>query len=206
MTGVSERPALPRSADTTARTLVRVAVFAALVCVLAMLPGLPVGPVPITLQTLGVMLAGAVLGPRLGAASMLLYLLLIAIGLPVASGFRGGLGLFAGATGGFLLSWPAAALVVGLATRRPLRRLAEGHSGRAAATVTTLLGVLLGGVVVVYAVGLPWMKLITGLPWDKALSAGMLVFLPGDLLKTVVATLVAVGVARALPQEFRSPR
>ena len=105
----------PLSAD-----LARIAVFAALVIVLGtvMVP-LPSG-VPITGQTLGVMLAGLVLGARRAPLSILLVLALAAIGLPVLAGGRGGLGAFVGPTAGYMAGWVAGAFVIGLIA----------HSGR----------------------------------------------------------------------------
>lgn len=191
--------------DSTARSLVRVAVFAALIAVLSILPGIPIGPVPITLQTLGVLLAGYLLGPRGGLAAVALYLLLLAIGLPIGSGMRGGLGLFVGPTGGFLIGFALSALIVGLLSRRTLRRLGEGRLGRGRA-VAELVGVgLVGGLLPTYALGLPVMKFVTGLPWETAVVAGMVLFIPGDLLKIVIAALITFGVVRALPQAFRTP-
>jgi biotin transport system substrate-specific component len=94
------------------RWLAHVAIFTGIIAVLGLVPALPIPgmPVPITLQTLGVMLAGAVLGARKGGASVLLFLALVAIGLPLLAGGRGGLGVFAGPSVGFLIGWPIAAL------------------------------------------------------------------------------------------------
>lgn len=188
--------------DSAARSLVRVAVFAALIAALSILPGVPVGPVPITLQTLGVLLAGYLLGPKLGVAAVGLYLLLIAVGLPVGSGMRGGLGLFVGPTGGFLIGFVLSALVVGLLSRRIVDRLVDRRIGRGRAVAEFVLAGLIGGLVPVYVVGLPVMKMVTGLPWDTAVVSGMALFIPGDLIKIVLASLITVGVVRALPQAF----
>jgi biotin transport system substrate-specific component len=172
------------------RDLAYIALFAALTAVLGMVPGISVGPVPITAQTLGVMLAGAVLGARRGFLALLLFLVLVAIGLPVLSGGRGGLSVFAGPSAGFVLSWPVAAFVVGWLTERFWTRYNLGRG---------LLAHVIGGIVVVYAVGLPVMKYVLALPWGDALWQGAAVFLPGDLLKAVVAAAIAVQVRRAYP-------
>jgi biotin transport system substrate-specific component len=128
----------------TGRDLARIAIFAALIAVLGMVTiPLPWG-VPITAQTLGVMLAGAVLGPRKGPLAVLLVLALAAIGLPVLSGGRGGLGVFVGPTAGYLIGWIAGALVVGLIV----------HSGRFT-WWRTAVGTVVGGILVVYAFGIP---------------------------------------------------
>ena len=111
------------------KDLAYIALFAAITAVLGLVPAIQVGPVPITAQTLGVMLAGAVLGARRGFLSQLLFLVLVAIGLPLLASGTGGLAVFAGPTAGYLISWPIAAFVVGLLTERFWTRynLALGH-------------------------------------------------------------------------------
>ncbi|MBO3170228.1 biotin transporter BioY [Dermatophilus congolensis] len=158
-----------RSRGFSARDLSLVASFAALIWVLGV-PGAidPVGSgVPITLQTLGVMLAGAVLGARRGAAASLVVIALCAIGLPVLAGGRGGLGVFV--------------------SRGP-RSL-----------VWQLVGCLVGGVGVIHAVGVPVMAWRAHLSVGQALLADA-VFVPGDVVKVVVAVGVAVAVHRAVPE------
>src|SRR5437870_466539 len=105
---------------TPARDLALIATFAALVAALGLVPAFtpPGMSVPITAQSLGVMLAGAVLGAHRGALSLVLLLVLVAVGLPLLAGGRGGLGVFAGPSVGFLLGWPVAAYVVGWLTER----------------------------------------------------------------------------------------
>jgi biotin transport system substrate-specific component len=150
--------------------------------------------VPLTLQTLGVTLAGSVLGPRKGALAVLTYLAMIAVGLPVASGYKGGLGVIAGPTGGYLVGFVLAAFVVGLLARLALRR------GTGVGASTGLLLACLAGIPVVYAVGVPWLAVSAGMPFGKALQVGALIFLVGDVVKAAVATVVTSAVARALPQ------
>src|SRR5688500_6271691 len=98
----------------SSRDLAMVAVFAGIVAALGLVPAVSVlgGAVPITAQSLGVMLAGAVLGPRRGALALLLFLGLVALGLPLLAGGRGGLGVFAGASVGYLVGFPVAAFAV----------------------------------------------------------------------------------------------
>ncbi|GAA2938699.1 biotin transporter BioY [Microbacterium luteolum] len=172
----------------------RIAVFSALIVVLGtVIVPLP-GGVPITAQTLGVMLAGLVLGPRVAPLAVLLVLALAAIGLPVLAGGRGGLGVFVGPSAGYLLGWVAGVVVIGL-----LMRTGRFTWWRAATAS------LLGGVLVVYAVGIPVQALVTGVPLDlTALSS--LAFLPGDLIKVAAATLVVVALKRAYPRAFPAHR
>ncbi len=178
----------------TSATLGRVAVFAALIIVLGTVVVPLPGGVPITAQTLGVMLAGLVLGPRVAPLSILLVLVLAAVGLPVLAGGRGGLGMFVGPTVGYLIGWIAGVVVIGL-----IMRTGPVTWWRAAAAS------VIGGVLVVYAFGIPVQALVTGVPLGlTALSSAA--FLPGDLIKVVVATLVVVALQRAYPRAFAEHR
>jgi biotin transport system substrate-specific component len=172
------------------KDLAYIALFAAITAVLGMVPAIQVGPVPITAQTLGVMLAGAILGARRGFLSQLLFLVLVAIGLPVLPGGGGGLAVFAGVTGGYLVSWPIGAFVVGLLTERFWARynLAWG-----------VVANVVGGMVVVYAIGVPWLAVAAHLSLKAAVVSGALPFLVGDLVKAVVAAVIAVQVRRSYP-------
>src|SRR5690606_14656561 len=101
------------------RNIAHIALFAAMIAALGLVPQITLGfGVPITAQSLGVMLAGAVLGARKGAAATILLLLLVALGLPLLSGGRGGLGVFVSPTGGFALGFILAAFVTGLFVER----------------------------------------------------------------------------------------
>jgi biotin transport system substrate-specific component len=173
------------------RDLAYVALFAAIVAVLGVIPpvAIPVIPVPITAQTLGVMLAGSVLGAKRGGLALLLFLAVVAVGAPVLSGGHGGLGVFVGPTAGYLYSWPIAAFVVGLLTQVFWRRFNLAYA---------LLANVIGGIVVVYAIGIPF----TSVYADVSLTTsfvGSLLFIPGDAVKALIAALVAVGVRRAYP-------
>ena len=144
---------------------------------------LPFSPVPITGQTLAALLIGALLGRRLGAVALLLYLAEGAIGLPVFAGGGVGLARLAGPTGGFLVGLVVAAYLVGaLAERGWVRRPA-----------TTVLAMLFGNVVI-YAFGLTWLARFLGA--GQVLAAGLLPFIPGDLLKlALAAALLPSGLA-----------
>lgn len=183
----------PTSRDTGA-TLGRIAVFAALIIVLGTVVVPLPGGVPITAQTLGVMLAGLVLGPRVAPLSILVVLALAALGLPVLAGGRGGIGVFVGPTAGYMLGWIAGVVVIGLLLR----------TGRPT-WWRVVLSALVGGVLVVYAFGIPVQAVVTGVPLDlTALSA--LAFLPGDLIKVAAATLIVVALRRAYPRAFADTR
>ncbi|WP_411733877.1 biotin transporter BioY [Paeniglutamicibacter sp.] len=177
-----------------ATSLARVAVFAAIVAVLGLPGGFSVaGGVPITVQTLGVMLAGAVLGPWLGALSMTVLLSLVAIGLPLLAGGRGGIGVFFGPSVGYLLGWIVGACVIGLIVHA---------GGRKPVLWRTLVGVLTGGILVIYAFGIPVQSMVTRLPIGETVLMS-LAFVPGDLIKAVTAAIIVMTLVRAYPRAFR---
>jgi biotin transport system substrate-specific component len=183
-------PTRPRT-KSTARDLAQIAVFAALIAGLTLPGAIPVGfGVPITLQTLGVMLAGVMLGARKGALAVLVYAVLGLAGLPILAGGSAGLGVLAGPSGGFLLGFIPGAFVIGFIAERLAPRLKFWP---------LLIASIIGGIVVVYLVGLPWMAAVLGLPLHQAFLAGALPFLPGDLVKAVIAAGVAASVHRAWP-------
>lgn len=180
--------------SSTGRSIAYIAVFAALVAILGLPGNIPLpGLVPITAQTLGVMLAGTILGPLRGAASMLLFLVLVAIGLPLLSGGRGGLGVFVGPSAGYLVSWILAAAVIGWVMR----------SGNGRPTwAKSIVGCLLGGIVVIYAIGIPVQAAITGMSLGQA-ALSSLAFIPGDLIKLIITCLVTMSLWKAYPRAFQ---
>ncbi|WP_422478112.1 biotin transporter BioY [Pleomorphochaeta sp. DL1XJH-081] len=170
------------------RRIIIIALFSALMVAGAYI-AIPVGPVPITLQTMFVLLAGILGGRRIGAASVAVYLALGAIGLPVFSGGVGGFGHFAGPTGGFLLSWLIAAPLAGLCTDIGFRKANQDDK----VTKGQLLWIILGATVatiVLYAIGIPYLKTVLDISWGKSLAIGLIPFLPGDLLKLVATVLL----------------
>ncbi|MBM7410804.1 biotin transport system substrate-specific component [Clavibacter michiganensis] len=185
-----------RRARLDATDLARVAVLAAVVAVLGLPGSISVfGGVPITAQTLGVMLAGAVLGPRLGALALAVLLALVAVGLPLLSGGTGGLGVFLGPSAGYLVGWIAGAAVVGFLVHL---------GGRRPTAWRTAVAMVLGGIVVIYAVGIPVQSLVTRLPLTQTAYTS-LVFLPGDLVKAAIATAIVMTLVRGYPRAFRRP-
>ncbi|MFD6860719.1 biotin transporter BioY [Rhodococcus sp. NPDC060090] len=184
------------SPRTSARDLAQIAVFAALIIALGLPGQISIGSsgVPITLQTLGVMLAGALLGARKGVLSVSTVILL-GLALPVLAGGRTTLTSLAGPTAGFLIGWIPAVVVIGWLSARMLPRY------------RVLPGIavnVLGGIVVLYVFGIAGMVLRTDLTvW--AAAAANVTFLPGDLVKAVVAAGVAAQVHRAYPTPLMSP-
>lgn len=192
---VTENPSVdrpPHRRSLAASDLALIAAFAALVAVFGQVGRImPFGSaVPITLQTLAVMLAGALLGWRRAGLSMATFLALGAMGLPVFSGGTGGLGVFAGPTGGYLVGFLVGAMVVGWLVERQ----APGFR-----PVPGFLAIVAGGIAVVYAIGVPWTAVVTHTPSWLATAQRAGTTLPGDLIKAVVATAVAAAVHRALP-------
>lgn len=179
--------------STTSRSLALVSLFAALLAVFGLIPkiDLPLG-VPITLQTLGVMLAGCLLGPKRAVQALLLFLVAVAIGLPLLSGGRGGVGVFFAPSAGYLIGWPFGALVTGL-----VMTLLPSSTPRSAA-LSAFLASALGGLLVVHLCGVIGLVQIAHLSWSKALL-GTLAFVPGDLIKCGLCALVVHTVARGLP-------
>jgi biotin transport system substrate-specific component len=158
---------------------------------------LPFSPVPLSGQSFGVMLAGALLGPRRGPLAVLAYLLLGLMGLPVFAGGQAGPGVLVGPTGGYLWGFVAGAWVVG--------HLADAQAERAA--WRTLAGLVLGGIVVVYALGVAQLSFIAGLSLTKALAVGVLPFLPGDLVKAAAAAaLVRRPAVRRVVRDYFAGR
>ena len=140
---------------------------------------IPLPPVPVTMQTLFVILAGALLGGYLGALSQVVYILLGVIGLPVFSGGKAGFGVLIGPTGGYLIGFVVGALVIGKLTS--LKR----DPG-----LLWLMGSMLAGVAIIYTLGIAQLMLVAKLDFIKAISVGLLPPLPGDIIKIVVAAFL----------------
>jgi biotin transport system substrate-specific component len=173
------------------RDLGLIAMFAALIAALGFV-AVPVAgvAVPIVLQNLGVFLAGAVLGARRGALAVVAFLALVAAGLPLLSGGRGGIGVFASPSLGYLLGWVVGAFVIGFLANRI--RAGKRYFPR------ILAAVLIGGVLLIDLLGALVSPMFTGLSLEVTLI-GSAVFLPGDIVKAVMAALVAAAVNRAYP-------
>lgn len=140
---------------------------------------IPGNPVPFTLQTFGILVVGGALGLRRGTLSALLYVLLGAIGLPFFAQGTGGPSIILGATGGYLLGFVAAGALVG--------RLAElGWDRRLGGAI----GATLLGTAVIYAIGVPWLAVVTGVSLGQAVTLGLVPFLVGDLVKLLAAAAV----------------
>lgn len=165
------------------------ALFAALIAVLGLISiPLPISPVPVTGQSLAIMLAGSILTVRQAAFSVITFLLIGAVGVPVFAGMTGGIGILVGPRGGYLLGFLVGAVVISL-----LKGQNNNKWRLAFANIA-------GGIIVVYAFGVVWLNLVTGMGLEKAFMVGALPYIPGDLFKVLVATFIAIAVNRQLPK------
>lgn len=173
----------------TNKNLVYISLAAAFIAVLGLIPRIDVpiaAGVPVTAQTLGVMLAGLVLGARNGALAVLLFLFVVAIGMPFLAGGRGGPGVFLGPTGGFLAGWVVGAFVTGW-----LASIIKWKNRFFAG----LLASVIGGIPVIYAFGIPWLSFAGQIMLDRAALAAA-VFIPGDILKAFAAAFAYASLPR----------
>ncbi|UTH13951.1 biotin transporter BioY [Macrococcus equipercicus] len=176
------------------KDMVIVAMFAAVIAVLGILPAIPIPAigVPFTFQNLGIILAGCLLGRKLGGLSVLLFTVLVACGLPLLSGGRGGLALFFGPSGGYILSFPIIAYLIGWLTEKRFQHMNVWQVFLVNSLIGAFLCNLIGGTFMAFNIGMP---LLTA-------YKSALVFLPGDLVKSLVAAFVAVKL-RAVPSVRR---
>ena len=177
-----------------ARDIALVAAFAALISASAYVGAIPIGSagVPITLQTLAVMLAGCVLGPLRGFSAVALYLALGAVGLPVFAEHSSGIGVFTGISGGYLLSFPVAALLGGFLVKYVAR-------DRRTRAIVVFPCSLAASALVIHTMGITGMKLYADVSWREAATWDM-PFWIGDLVKTSLVAMIAAEVHRAFPQ------
>ncbi|WP_457750923.1 biotin transporter BioY [Thermococcus sp.] len=153
-------------------------IFVALTAVGAWI-SIPLGPVPVTFQVMMVILSGLILGSRLGFMSQFLYVLAGAVGFPVFSGFSGGMAHIFGPTGGYLVAFPLAAFVTGYFSER------GGFD-----FVKSLFGSLVG-LGVIYILGWLWLSFYLGGAFKTAFEVGVLPFIGLDVLKILIAVVVA---------------
>ena len=168
--------------------MVYASLFAALTAVGAFL-AIPIGPVPIVLQNMFVYLAGLLLGGRWGLASVGVYLLAGACGLPVFAGGLGGIGRFIGPTGGYLIGYLPTVFLIGKISQKIRPQM-----------FSDVLAMICG-TLVLYACGVSWLKIITAVSPAKAMALGMYPFLIGDALKIAAAA----AIAKALRPVVRVP-
>jgi biotin transport system substrate-specific component len=187
------------SSRTRAVDLALIAAFAALVAVCAILPSINInGPVPVTLQTFGVLLSGAVLGARRGFLAVLLYVAAGAAGLPIFSGGASGIAVLQGPSAGYLIGFPLAAGLCGLVVERLPRRAIQ------TSVPLIFLAGLVSSAVFIHTCGMAGLVLRADLTWGQAWDIDR-VFWLGDVLKNIAMALVATAVHRAFP-DLLAPR
>lgn len=168
--------------------MVFMAIFAAIICIAAPF-SVQIGPVPITLATFAVYLAGAILGGKRGMISVIVYIMLGAAGLPVFSNFNGGFAALLGPTGGYIIGYVPLVLLTGI--------FAEMNSKKHRTIITMVIGMLLG-TVALYTFGTAWFMIMTGSSLGRALALCALPFIPGDALKIVCVTAIALPLKEKL--------
>ena len=171
------------------RHLTITGLLAALICVLGPI-SLPIGPVPISLGTLAIYITLYLADWKWASASVITYILVGAAGLPVFSGFSGGLGKLAGPTGGYIVGYIFLAIIAGYAVSPSKKR------------ITHLAGLLIG-TAVLYAFGTAWFCCVTDMPIGQALEKCVWIFIPGDLLKIAVAMSIGPVIRRRIDESSR---
>lgn len=172
----------------------RIAIFVGLIAALGVIPAIQVIPgVPVTAQTLGVMLAGAVLGSYRGTLAVLMFELLTLAGLPLLAGGRGGLSAFVGPTAGYLIGWIIGVWVIGFVIEK---------LPKVPLFLSSLLAFVLGGIVAIYVPGILWYAYTQNAP-VLAVAQGNLIFLVGDSLKIAIALVVLIALKAAYPKALR---
>lgn len=169
------------------RQMALIGLMTALVCIAGPISiAIPISPVPISLGTLAIYFVLIVLGMKRGVLSVLLYILLGLAGLPVFTGFTGGVGKLFGPTGGYIIGYVFMALICGFFVDKWHKHL-----------FITTLGLILG-TVVCYGFGTIWLAYQTKLTFVSALATGVLPFIPGDIIKIAAATTIGYQVRRRL--------
>ena len=178
------------------RNVVLIALFTALIAALGLVPKLTLASgIPITAQSLGIMLCGTILGAKRGALAVLLFVVLVAAGLPLLAGGRGGLGVFTTPWAGFYYGFPIAAFVTGL--------IVEKWNGKNVSVVAGIAAVI-GGIGALYLVAVPYYMVMKPAGLGEAVLTAMAPFMPGDLIKAVLAGLITGALYKARPSSVLS--
>lgn len=170
------------------RNVLGTALFTALIIVGSFIV-IPVGIVPITLQTLFVLLAGVLSGKKIALSATSLYIVLGVVGLPVFSGATGGLAHFFGPTGGFIIGLLIMAVISGTFSDLAYKKQTKKNTIDKKGLVLIIVGLFLA-TIAEYAIGIPFLKFNLDVTWTKAFSIAAIPFIPGDILKIVVVTLL----------------
>lgn len=171
------------------KTIIICAVFAAILSIFSVMT-IPIGPVPISMSVFGVLLTAIILGPKKGAISVIVYILLGAVGLPVFSGFKGGFQVLAGPTGGYIWSYIFMALFVGFIASKP-------HKNKLL-TICILFVSSIAGIIICYGAGTVQFMFVQQTDVMKALTLCVIPFIPFDIIKAIAASFIGYSVQTAL--------
>ena len=174
------------------RSTVLISLFAALIAAGAYI-SVPIGPVPITLQTFFILTAGILGGRKVGVSAVIIYLIAGALGLPVFSGGTGSIAHFFGPTGGYLLASIPAVYITGIFSEFGskmyhllLEQKAQMMRSVIIQSILVTIGTFLGSLIF-YLLGVPWLKIVLQIDWGKAYGLGMGPFIIGDIIKMIAA-------------------
>ena len=174
------------------RNLVLCAMCAAITCILAPLSIPLTGGVPVSLATFAVMLSGVLLGGPLGALSQLIYVLLAAVGLPVLAGWTGGLGIVLGMTGGYIIGYIPCAWLTGLIYKK------YGETAKRPVKILSMILGMTAGNIALYVIGTAWFMFITEMTLKASLTACVIPFIPGNIIKMAAVIIIGLPVEKAI--------
>ncbi len=177
--------------------LIYASLMASIIAVLSFISiPIPFSPVPITLQTLGVMLSGLLLGPQLGSMAVGLYLIAGTSGLPIFAGGAAGIGVLTGPSGGYLLGFLPGTWIIGTLSHKRNKKTGSDKSARS--LLRNLSACAIGGVLIVHACGILHLARSAHLSLSQAMLIGTVPFLLGDMLKAVIASYLAQRISASL--------
>jgi len=171
------------------KAITQVSVMTALIAVLTQISMPLPGGVPFTLQTMGVMLAGIILGPKKGTLSVLIYVVMGAIGLPVFANFSGGFAVLLGPTGGYIVGFIFGSAIIGL--------LSSPIQNRVLYYIKLLIGILLGQIII-FGMGIPWLMFVLNTDLSAGLAWGLTPFIIPEIIKTALAVILGTKISAAL--------
>ncbi|MCL2577618.1 MAG: biotin transporter BioY [Defluviitaleaceae bacterium] len=171
------------------RDICYIGIFVAIIVICAV--GIPLMGVPFTLQTWGIALAGMILGPKKGVIAVVIYILLGAVGVPVFSNFRGGLGVIMGATGGFIVSFPVIAFMTGFFAKK--------------GNIFLLFAGLLAGAAINYIFGMVWFSVVTQNTIQAAFAIAVAPFILPDIIKMATVIIIGKSIQTALKKAKIAP-
>ncbi len=195
---ITQTATAPKKKLLTTQAITKIALFVAVLSVSAYI-SIPIGAIPLTLQTLIINMAAIILSPFEGFVMTLVYILLGLVGVPVFSGGAGGPAKLFGPTGGYIFAFLAAVPLMSFLKGYFLKLIGKFTKNKGAAEfIAYTLTAILIGMVVIYLIGTVYMKLTMGKTWGQTLMAAVVPFIPLDLCKCAAASIIGIPVKRAL--------